>query len=173
MAVQQFRILVTLGAVLPLGFLAFLRHELVDRERLRLLRASQESIDNLKRLQTQFVQSEKLASIGQLVGGAAHEINNPLTAILGYSELLADDPSVGEKTRSLAEKIREQARRTKTLVNNLLSFARQVPSEQRSPRRYQRDRQHLRAVPPLRSSRQKYPHRSANRRGHSRKFART
>ena len=74
----------------------------------------------------------KLASIGQLVGGAAHEINNPLTAILGYSELLADDPSVGEKTRNLAEKIREQARRTKTLVNNLLSFARQVPSEIRS-----------------------------------------
>ena len=79
------------------------------------------------------MQSEKLASIGQLVGGAAHEINNPLTAILGYSELLADDPTVGDKTRSLAEKIREQARRTKTLVNNLLSFARQVPSEQRSP----------------------------------------
>ncbi len=105
----------------------------MDRERLRILRASQESIDNLKRLQTQFVQSEKLASIGQLVGGAAHEINNPLTAILGYSELLADDPSVTEKTRSLAAKIREQARRTKTLVNNLLSFARQVPSEQRSP----------------------------------------
>jgi signal transduction histidine kinase len=133
LAVHQFRILVTLGAVLPLGFLAFLRHELVDRERLRLLRASHESIDNLKRLQTQFVQSEKLASIGQLVGGAAHEINNPLTAILGYSELLADDPSAGEKTRHLAEKIREQARRTKTLVNNLLSFARQVPSEQRTP----------------------------------------
>jgi signal transduction histidine kinase len=131
--VHQFRILVTLGAVLPLGFLAFLRHELVDRERLRLLRASQESLDNLKRLQTQFVQSEKLASIGQLVGGAAHEINNPLTAILGYSELLADDPTAGEKTRSLAEKIREQTRRTKTLVNNLLSFARQVPREQRAP----------------------------------------
>ena len=132
MAVHQFRILITLGAVFPLGFLAFLRHELVDRERLRLLRASQDSIDNLKRLQTQFVQSEKLASIGQLVGGAAHEINNPLTAILGYSELLADDPTIGEKTRSLAQKIREQARRTRTLVNNLLSFARQVPSEQRS-----------------------------------------
>jgi two-component system NtrC family sensor kinase len=133
MAVHQFRVLVTLGAVLPLGFLAFLRHELVDRERLRLLRASHESIDNLKRLQTQFVQSEKLASIGQLVGGAAHEINNPLTAILGYSELLADDPSADDKTRRLAEKIREQARRTKTLINNLLSFARQVPSEQHTP----------------------------------------
>ena len=133
MAVHQFRVLVTLGAVLPLGFLAFLRHELVDRERLRLLRASHDSIDNLKRLQTQFVQSEKLASIGQLVGGAAHEINNPLTAILGYSELLADDPSADDKTRRLAEKIREQARRTKTLITNLLSFARQVPSEQHTP----------------------------------------
>jgi signal transduction histidine kinase len=130
--VRKFRILVTFGASLPLGFLAFLRHELVNRERLRLLRASQESIDNLKRLQTQFVQSEKLASIGQLVAGAAHEINNPLTAILGYSELLADDPAIDERTKSLAEKIREQARRTATLVNNLLSFARQVPSEQRS-----------------------------------------
>ncbi len=133
LAVREFRNLVTLGAVLPLGFLAFLRHELVDRERLRLLRASHESIDNLKRLQTQFVQSEKLASIGQLVAGAAHEINNPLTAILGYSELLADDTLIGEKARTVAEKIREQARRTKTLVNNLLSFARQVPSEQRTP----------------------------------------
>ena len=131
-AVHEFRILVTLGAVLPLGILAFLRHDLVDRERLRLLRASEESIDNLKRLQMQFVQSEKLASIGQLVGGAAHEINNPLTAILGYSELLADDPSISEKTKGVAEKIRDQARRTKNLINNLLSFARQTPSGQRS-----------------------------------------
>jgi len=130
-AVHSFRLMITLGAVLPLGFLAFLRQELVDAERLRLLRASQESLDNLKRLQTQFVQSEKLASIGQLVGGVAHEINNPLTAILGYSELLADDPSVDSRSRSLAGKIREQARRTNILVNNLLSFARQAPSEQR------------------------------------------
>jgi signal transduction histidine kinase len=132
MAVREFRVFVTLGAVLPLGFLVSLRHELIDAERLRLLRASRESIDNLKRLQMQFVQSEKLASIGQLAAGAAHEINNPLTAILGYSDLLIDDPSVGERPRRLAEKIRDQARRTKTLVNNLLSFARQVPSEQRS-----------------------------------------
>jgi signal transduction histidine kinase len=132
MAVHEFRILVTLGAVLPLGFLVFLRHELMDAERLRLLRASQESIDNLKRLQMQFVQSEKLASLGQLAAGAAHEINNPLTAILGYSDLMIDDPSASERSRGLAEKIRDQARRTKTLVSSLLSFARQVPSEQRS-----------------------------------------
>jgi signal transduction histidine kinase len=131
-AVREFRILVTLAAVLPMGFLVFLRYELIDAERLRLLRASQEAIDNLKRLQMQFVQSEKLASLGQLAAGAAHEINNPLTAILGYSDLLIDDPAAGERPRKLAEKIRDQARRTKTLVNNLLSFAHQVPSEQRS-----------------------------------------
>jgi signal transduction histidine kinase len=131
-AVHQFRILLTLGAVFPMGFLIFLQHELMDAERLRLLRASKESIDNLKRLQMHFVQSEKLASIGQLAAGAAHEINNPLTAILGYSEMLIDDPTVGDRSRSVAEKIRDQARRTTALVSNLLSFARQTPSEQRS-----------------------------------------
>src|SRR5207237_6234136 len=64
-----------------------------------------------------------------LAAGAAHEINNPLTAILGYSDLLADDASLSEKPRAIAAKIRDQARRTKTLVGNLLSFARQVPAE--------------------------------------------
>src|SRR2546425_287462 len=95
------------------------------------MRASQESIENLQRLQTQFVQAEKLASLGQLAAGAAHEINNPLTAILGYSDLLIDDGSLGEKPRTIATKIRDQARRTKTLVTNLLSFARQVPPERK------------------------------------------
>lgn len=128
-AVRRFRLLVTLVALVPMTFLVFLRQHLVDAERVRLLRASQESIDNLQRLQTQFVQSEKLASLGQLAAGAAHEINNPLTAILGYSDVLIDDASAGEKSRSIATKIREQARRTKTLVINLLSFARQVPAE--------------------------------------------
>jgi two-component system NtrC family sensor kinase len=75
------------------------------------------------------VQSEKLVSLGQLAAGAAHEINNPLTAILGFSDLLADDLTLPEKARLTASKIRDQARRTKTLVGNLLSFARQVPTE--------------------------------------------
>ncbi len=127
--VRHFRLLVTLIAIIPLSSLVFLRQHLVDADRLQLLRATQESIDNLKRLQMQFVQSEKLASLGQLAAGAAHEINNPLTAILGYSDLLIDDAEVPEKPRSIATKIREQARRTKTLVTNLLSFARQVPAE--------------------------------------------
>jgi signal transduction histidine kinase len=127
--VRDFRVLTTVVAAVPIGFLVFLRQHLADKERARLLEQSEQSIENLQRLQTQLVQSEKLISLGQLAAGAAHEINNPLTAILGYSDLLADDESIPEKSRATAAKIRDQARRTKTLVGNLLSFARQVPTE--------------------------------------------
>ena len=127
--VRDFRLMTTLVASLPLAFVVFMRTHLADRDRTRLLAQSQQSIDNLKRLQAQFVQSEKLVSLGQLAAGAAHEINNPLAAILGFSDLLADDPAIPEKARATAAKIRDQARRTKTLVGNLLSFARQVPPE--------------------------------------------
>ena len=125
--VRRFRLITTLGAIVVLSFLVFLRQHLLGRERLRLLRASEDSVDNMRRLQSHFVQAEKLASLGQLAAGAAHEINNPLTAILGYSDMIIDDLSAGDRPRSIAEKIREQARRTKTLVTHLLSFARQVP----------------------------------------------
>ncbi|HET8923510.1 MAG TPA: HAMP domain-containing sensor histidine kinase [Candidatus Acidoferrum sp.] len=128
-AVRDFRLMVTLLASVPLALLIFLRTHLADRDRSRLLAQSEQSVENLKRLQTQIVQSEKLVSLGQLAAGAAHEINNPLAAILGFSDLLADDPTVPDKARATAAKIRDQARRTKTLVGNLLSFARQVPAE--------------------------------------------
>ncbi|MGB7848981.1 MAG: ATP-binding protein [Candidatus Acidiferrum sp.] len=128
-AVRDFRLTVTLVAALPLALLVFLRIHLADVDRARLLERSESSIENLQRLQAQMVQSEKLVSLGQLAAGAAHEINNPLTAILGYSDLLADDVALPERTRATAVKIREQARRTKGLVQNLLSFARQVPTE--------------------------------------------
>ena len=127
--VRQFRFLIALAFIAVGASLAFLRQHLVDGERLNLLASLQTSVENLKRLQTQFVQAEKLASLGQLAAGAAHEINNPLTAILGYSDLLVEDDSVTERARQLGGKIREQARRTKTLVTNLLSFARQVPAQ--------------------------------------------
>ncbi len=128
-AVRDFRLTVTLVAALPLALMVFLRTHLADADRARLLARSESSIENLQRLQAQMVQSEKLVSLGQLAAGAAHEINNPLTAILGYSDLLADDEALPERTRGTAVKIREQARRTKSLVQNLLSFARQVPAE--------------------------------------------
>jgi signal transduction histidine kinase len=127
--IRDFRLMTVLIASIPLALLVFLRTYLADADRTRLLSQSERSVQNLQRLQTQIVQSEKLVSLGQLAAGAAHEINNPLTAILGFSDLLADDPSLPEKARGTASKIRDQARRTKTLVGNLLSFARQVPTE--------------------------------------------
>jgi signal transduction histidine kinase len=128
-AVREFRLMAILLAAVPLGFLVFVRQHLADRDRARLLARAEQSVENLQRLQAQLVQTEKLVSLGQLAAGAAHEINNPLTAILGYSDLLADDTSLPEKARAISGKIRDQARRTKTLVGNLLSFARQVPAE--------------------------------------------
>jgi signal transduction histidine kinase len=127
--VRDFRIMTALVASIPLMGIIFLRTHLADKDRARLLSKSQQSVENLQRLQAQLVQTEKLVSLGQLAAGAAHEINNPLAAILGYSDLLADDLSLTEKARATAAKIRDQARRTKTLVGNLLSFARQVPPE--------------------------------------------
>jgi len=127
--VRDFRLMTTLIASVPIAFLVFLRTHLADSDRARLLAKSEQSIENLQRLQAQMVQTEKLVSLGQLAAGAAHEINNPLAAILGFSDLLADDATLPEKARATAGKIRDQARRTKTLVANLLSFARQVPPE--------------------------------------------
>jgi signal transduction histidine kinase len=126
--VRAFRLIVTLCAMLVLGVMVFLKQHMLDRELLGLLKTSQESFENLSRLQAQLVQSEKLASLGQLVGGAAHELNNPLTAMLGYSELLRATPLTSEQ-HSLTQKIEHQIRRTRTLVSSLLSFAKQVPGE--------------------------------------------
>lgn len=127
-SVRSFRLVLTLGAMLVMGAMVFLKQHVLDRELLRLLRTSQDSYENLRRLQSQLVQSEKLASLGQLVGGAAHELNNPLTAMMGYSDLLCAT-SLDEEQKTIADKIGQQVRRTKTLVASLLSFAKQVPVE--------------------------------------------
>jgi signal transduction histidine kinase len=126
---RQFRLLATLAAMVVLGLFVFLRQYLMDRELVRLLEESRRSLENLRRLQTELVQREKLASLAQLVSGAAHEINNPLAAILGYSELLAAHQGMGSDQVNMARKIGQQARRTRELVSSLLSFAQQSPGE--------------------------------------------
>jgi two-component system NtrC family sensor kinase len=126
---RQFRLLVLLLAMLVLGSFAFLRQYQLDQSLARLLRTSQEGLDNLRRLQQELIQQEKLASLGQLVAGAAHEINHPLSAILGYSDLLRQDTGLRPEQSSMVNKISDQARRTRDLVLGLLSFAQQAPGE--------------------------------------------
>ena len=125
--VKVFRLTLTLVAAFFMGVLIFLRQHLLDRELIRLLNLSRESFDNLTRLQAQILQSEKLASIGQFVGGAAHELNNPITAMLGYSDMLLSTPLTPDQ-QPLAAKIGQYVRRTKSLVASLISFARQAPA---------------------------------------------
>jgi signal transduction histidine kinase len=125
--VRSFRLVLTLGAAFLMGVMVFVRQRLLDRELLRLLSHSRDSLANLKRLQAQITESEKLASVGQLVGGVTHELNNPIAAMLGYSDMLLITP-LNPKQRELAEKIGQDVRRTKSLVASLLSFARQGPT---------------------------------------------
>jgi two-component system NtrC family sensor kinase len=126
--IRIFRLTLTLGGALLMGIMVFVRQRLLDAELLRLLTYSRDSLDNLKHLQSQITESEKLASIGQLVGGAAHELNNPITAMLGYSDLLLLSQPLTAQQTDLAAKIGQQARRTKSLVASLLSFAKPTPA---------------------------------------------
>src|SRR5215831_13361667 len=125
--IRLFRLALTFLAAFCMGVMVLVRQRMLDRELVRLLERSRDNFDNLKRLQAQILQSEKLASIGQLVGGAAHELNNPITAMLGYSDLLLSTPLSAEQ-QPLAAKIGQYVRRTKSLVGSLISFARPAPS---------------------------------------------
>jgi len=98
-------------------------------ERTLLYDQTRQAYDDLRRTQEQLLHSEKMAAVGQLISGVAHELNNPLTAILGYSQLLTSCGQVGPQGLEYSEKLYKQAQRTHRIVQNLLSFSRQHKPE--------------------------------------------
>ena len=123
------RFVVAMGGFTTLAFFVFLKQYLLDQKLLQLLDQSRKSFDNLQRLQGRAVQQAKLASLGELVALAANELEHPLWAILKSSETLAASSNLNREQLSNAQRIGQQARRTRDLVADLLSFAQQTPGE--------------------------------------------
>ncbi len=126
---RQIRFAVAMGGVAILAFFVFLKQYLLDQRLLHLLNDSRESFDNLQRLQGRAIQQAKLASLGELVALAASELEYPLSAVLTSSENMAASSNLTREQLSNAQKIGQQARRTRELVTDLLSFAQQTPGE--------------------------------------------
>jgi two-component system NtrC family sensor kinase len=93
-------------------------------EKVRLYEETCRAYEDLRLAQEQLLQSEKMSAVGQLIAGVAHELNNPLTAILGYAQLLESE-GLNERAMDFVSKLFKQAQRTHRVVQNLLSFARQ------------------------------------------------
>ncbi len=82
-----------------------------------------------RRLQDQLIQSEKMSAIGQLIAGVAHDLNNPLASVVGFSDFLAEAAEIPPSLQEPLQVIRQEAERAATIVKNLLSFARSQEGE--------------------------------------------
>jgi signal transduction histidine kinase len=124
-AVTAFRLRLVFAAMFVLGALLYWKFNFLARQLRNLVQLTRESIENLNAVQEQVNHSEKLAALGRLAAGAAHEISNPLTAIFGYSELLTDIPALTLRDRADAQLIQQQVHRAQDAVNSLRSSLRQ------------------------------------------------
>lgn len=82
--------------------------------------------------QTALVMADRLASLGELVSGVAHELNNPLTSVIGFSDLLLERENIPEDIKEDLKTVNREAQRTASIVRNLLTFARQHPQEKQT-----------------------------------------
>lgn len=128
---RTFRLFTVLAAMVVLGVFVFVRQYLQDQALMHLLEDSRRSFENEQRLQSHLVQREKLASLGQLVAGAAYEIDQPLTAIMSSSEKLWSNQRLTSEQDTLVRKIVNQSQRTRDLISSLLSFAQQSSGEKK------------------------------------------
>jgi two-component system NtrC family sensor kinase len=96
-----------------------------------LERKVEERTGELRDIQSHLIQSEKLASIGKLAAGIAHEVNNPLGAILIYSHLILEDTPEGQPHHENLKKIVKETTRCKDIVTGLLDFARPKEPQRR------------------------------------------
>jgi signal transduction histidine kinase len=126
---RTFRLFTVLAAMLLVGAIVFVRQFLQDQTLIRLLYQSRRSFENEQRLQSHLIQREKLASLGEMIAGAAHEIDHPLMAIMGDSEKLWSTHRLTTEQGTLVRKIVHHAQRTHELVENLLSFAQRSSGE--------------------------------------------
>lgn len=132
-SIVLFRLRLVFGAMLFLGTLTFLKLSSMDRELLRLLGLTESSLESLKLVQNQIVQSQRMAALGRLAFGATHEISNPLTAILGYAELLRDNPALTQTERNSVEDIHEQVHAAQAAINGMRRFVRAEADAEKSP----------------------------------------
>jgi len=130
--VRTFRLFVSFVTLAIGVLLVYQWQDVADQQGERLVGTLETSVFERRRLQGHFAEAEKLVSLGHLAAGAAHEINNPVAAMLGYAELLRADDSASERVRELGRKIGEQARRIRNLVQNLLSLGEQAGREEQA-----------------------------------------
>jgi PAS domain S-box-containing protein len=114
------------------AFTTHARISAIEIGRRNLLVCVQEDVTDERRIQEQLHQAQRLEAVGRLAGGIAHDLNNMLTAILGYSEFLVRDMEEGDRKRQDIEQIRRAAERSAKLTGQLLAFARRELIQPRS-----------------------------------------
>jgi signal transduction histidine kinase len=124
---RHFRILLTLFTMLLLTILLLLKQDLLNFRLAGYLQDASLAYSKLRRFEDQLVQNEKLASLGKLVAQVAHEINRAMAAVGKSVEVLSSHPKADGNRQRMTTKIGESARRTRSLVENMLSFAQEMP----------------------------------------------